>query len=626
MNNIIKLNELDLNYEIPESWCPNTNSTKNYITQLKKINKLPFDKGDFYYSNKIWDFSQYTSLNIDKSQMKFNFEKIPLSFEDDVKNYVLIKVLTNKSKIQTIYHYVYTLKKFFNMLTSNGYFHVEDISLDIIREFLSQQEKVSIQELEKCKKVLRDFYTLYSINFKDLMTTELSNTLAPGNYQALKALREQNKTPDIPKEYFDNFLSTVITIVNDNTCPDVIRATACIYLIMSQTGLRISEVLMLSSDALETLTLSTGEEAHYLSCKVWKPMKGNNTYISVNIYINDLAKKGYETLMVMYDDKRKKLNVPYLFLGGPRMTQPDSFPLSAKAFSKFTLNFFVYLHSFFPTINVPRENFPDLTYAKVDKNKNIIRAYPNAKTLTYPHNHQFRVHVCTELYNQGVPLKYIKKFMAHLSDDMEGYYVRPTKIAPQEDMNFSLNTLKKIVTGEVKPLGGDSGLSAKIQEFIEANNYNIKTDLEEICNELAQKIPIRQKTGGVCIKSSMLRECSKDAKTNEFYCAYGVCPNIFHFYYMADVSYRQTKELAETIAINQERGLLRQVQKELNMLNTILHHKLLPELNELKNVINEKGTSAILKEYPDLKNIIENLDQIDKEVLTWKSMIVSKKK
>ena len=95
---------------------------------------------------------------------------------------------------------------------------------------------------------------------------------------------------------------------------------------------------------------------------------------------------------------------------------------------------------------------------------------------------------------------------------------------------------------------------------------------------------------------------------------------------MADVSYRQTKELAETITINQKRGLLKQVQKELNMLNTILHSKLLPELDELKAVISEKGALAILKEYPDLKDIIENLEQIDEEVITWKSMIASKKK
>lgn len=93
-----------------------------------------------------------------------------------------------------------------------------------------------------------------------------------------------------------------------------------------------------------------------------------------------------------------------------------------------------------------------------------------------------------------------------------------------------------------------------------------------------------KKTGGVCIKHSMLRECSKDAKTNEFYCAYGVCPNIFHFYYMADVSYRQAKELVETININKSRGLMRQVQKESHMLQTIINQKLMPELTELRNV------------------------------------------
>lgn len=622
MNNVISLDELNLEYEMPQGWTPNTSATESYIVQLKKINKLPFNKGDFYYSDKVWDFSQYTSLNISKRKLKFNFGLTPSSFQDDVKNYVLIKILANNSKVQSIHRYVSTLNKFFKTMEGNGYYHIEDISIVAIRTFLSQQENVSINELRQCKTVLKDFYTLYSINFKDLMTTELSTLLELGDYRAFKAIKEQNKTPDIPQEYFNKFLSSIITIIDDDKAPLTIRTTACVYLIMSQTGLRISEALSLEINKLDTIKLSTGEEANYLTCKVWKPQKGNNTYLTVKIYINELAKKGYTTLLTLHKDKRTELDLPYLYMGGPNIKKLSQFPVSTDAFSRLQKKFYVYLNSFFPTINVPDTTYPELTRSKV----NNLSEYPDAKTLTYPSNHQFRVHACTELYKQGIPLKYIQKFMAHLSSDMEGYYVRPTKKSPQEDMNFSLTTLEKIVTGEIKPLGGDSGLSAKIQEFIEANNYNVKTDLKEICNELAQKIPIRQKTGGVCIKSSMLRECSKDAKTNEFYCAYGVCPNIFHFYYMADVSYRQTKELAETITINQERGLLKQVQKELNMLNTILHSKLLPELDELKAVISEKGTLAILKEYPDLKDIIENLEQIDEEVITWKSMIASKKK
>ena len=33
--------------------------------------------------------------------------------------------------------------------------------------------------------------------------------------------------------------------------------------------------------------------------------------------------------------------------------------------------------------------------------------------------------------------------MSHLSHEMEGYYVRPTKQNPQENMNFSIETLKQ---------------------------------------------------------------------------------------------------------------------------------------------------------------------------------------
>ena len=163
-------------------------------------------------------------------------------------------------------------------------------------------------------------------------------------------------------------------------------------------------------------------------------------------------------------------------------------------------------------------------------------------------------------------------------------------------------------------------LIEKINQFISENNYNVATDLDEICEKLSAKIPIRQKTGGVCIKSSMLRECSKDAKTNEFYCAYGVCPNIFHFYYMADVSYRQAKELVETININKSRGLMRQVQKESHMLQTIINQKLMPELTELRNVIEKEGAITIMKKYPDLQNIIEHNSDIYKEIEQWKEL------
>ncbi|MCQ2013245.1 hypothetical protein LJE39_08735 [Clostridium butyricum] len=87
---------------------------------------------------------------------------------------------------------------------------------------------------------------------------------------------------------------------------------------------------------------------------------------------------------------------------------------------------------------------------------------------------------------------------------------------------------------------------------------------------------------------------------------------------MVNISYRQTKELIETIEVNKSRGHLKQVQKELNMLNTLLNKKLIPELDELKLMIIKKGTISIIKEYQDLIETIENIDEIYNEVESWK--------
>lgn len=310
----------------------------------------------------------------------------------------------------------------------------------------------------------------------------------------------------------------------------------------------------------------------------------------------------------------------YLFLGSDRTIKKNFYPIDPAAFYKYETLFYAKLNDFFPIINIPDNFYNGIFNRKVYNELKVKIKRPDALTIAIPKNHQFRVHVCTELYKKGVPLKYIQKFMGHLSHEMEGYYVRPTKQSPQENMNFSMETLKRIVRGETKPMGGVSSLMDKINEFIEENHYNVATDLDEICNKLLQKIPIRQKTGGVCIKSSMLRECSKDARTNEFYCAYGVCPNIYHFYYMAYLYYKQAKNLVDTIELNRKNGFMRQVQKELHMLQLIIKNKLNPEIAELKKMVEEKGVTTILMEYPELQYIIENMNKVEEEIVIWKEM------
>lgn len=619
-NLAVVLDDLDLEFIYPETYEASNPNINTFIDAIKKANKLPFNKGEFYYSDNYWDFSAYTTLNIAQKNMKFKFELCCNTFRDDLKNFVLLRLLENKSKIQSIHKQFRTLYLFFNYVEKDKFYHIQDITDAEIQNFISTHDKKSLVTKIWVKYTLKSFYEYYAANFQDLLTPARKKLLENNDVRAMYAHKENAKMPDIPKDFFDKFLSACITIANNEDEPFNRRAIACIYIIISQTGLRIGECLGLEVDALESVKIFNGEEAYYLKYKTWKREDGNNTYSTQKTYVNEFTKKAFDILTNLYKDKREGLDIKYLYLGSQQRINKKNYPIDPNTFNKAQAVFCANLDEYFPVINVKDGKYKGIDNKNIASEKNITRKHPGAKTIAMPKNHQFRVHVCTELYNKGVPLKYIKKFMAHLSSEMEGYYVRPSKNNPQEDMDFSLETLKKIVQGETKLLGGNATLMQKINEFIEENKYNVATDLEEICNQLVKKIPIRQKTGGVCIKSSMLRECSKDAKTNEFYCAYGVCQNIFHFYYMANISYRQTKELAETIELNKKNGFLKQVQKETHMLQTIIKQKLEQELNELKIMVDKKGANAILMEYPDLQYIIENMNKIEKEITLWKKL------
>lgn len=122
-------------------------------------------------------------------------------------------------------------------------------------------------------------------------------------------------------------------------------------------------------------------------------------------------------------------------------------------------------------------------------------------------------------------------------------------------------------------------------------------------------------------KSSRFRECSKDAQTDEFYCAYNVCPNIYTFYYMADISYLQIEDLCEAIEINRNRGCTKQVQKNVNMIHSIVNNKLEPQIAELEKIIDEKGLNYVLERHPQMIDIVTNLGDVHKEIEKWKSMI-----
>lgn len=622
-SNAIYITELQTTYTLPEKVTLYSNHTEPYIDTLMALNKLPFNGLDIYYADNIWDFSTAIKLNITKSKLKFNFGLMNNSvFTNDMKNYILLTLLENKIKIQSIHSRYLAIKDFF-LFAENNYhvYHVEDITVPIVKAFLQKiRDEGSITKLRKVKTGLRAFYMQYSANFKDITSKGLLALFEQDDAKVFKAYQYSKRSKPIPKEYFNKMLSACITVMNDENQTLSNRGAACVYIILSQTGLRIGEVLGLRTNCLRTTTIFNGEKAHYFEYSTWKREEGNNVSSSALTYVNELTYNAYNTLIQIYTERRQTFGLDNLYMGGKHVTS-QSFPLDSENFVKAALRLFVNFdnNGLLSTVNLAPDIYPTLHVFKTGS-MNISQSgqfiYEKIQTVTFPDTQQLRFHCCTELAEKGVPLEYIQRFMSHLTNEMVRYHMLPQS-SPQEDMEFSLKTLREVASGKTKILGDNKGLSESIKKFIEENNFKVATDLEEICETLAKKLPIRQKTGGVCIKSSQLRECSMDAKTNEFYCAYGVCPNIVHFYYMADVTYRQCKELQETININKERGHMRQVEKETNMLYTITKKRLIPELEDLKAVIKRDGFESVYEIHPEVQPIVENIDTIEKEAITW---------
>lgn len=632
MSTLLKLNkvEVDLEFELKEYTNLNTCGAKSYFDHLKLIDKLPFSKVEVYYCDPIWDFSSIRKLNISSSSMRLNFERAHHAFVDDIKNFILLKILNNRHKISSICNSCKLIISFFNYVADEKkYYYFKHIPDKIVAEYLkslgeeANEKGVNVDEaLYRSKAIIEDFYTFYAANFEDLFTTELKDILSRKKHiEALKRDREKNKIPDIPKDYFDKLLSALIKVIDDEEASLDFRSLACLFLIMSQIGLRWGEMLGLETGQDKTTKLKTGETAYYLEYKTWKREKGNNTYTIAKTYMNELAKKGYDTLVELHKEKRESIETvfPYLYMGDANQNDSSHFPLSADN-TKYTRHkFYIYLDRYLPMIDVHKEHYNE-GFAYLDATLNAFLSY-KIKTLTFPDTRQYRVHVCTELYEKQVPLKFIKKFMSHLSTEMEGYYVRAKTPSIQEDEIYSEKVFDRIVSG-LKPIGR-AGLKGEIDSFIAKGKYNIEKDRPTIVAMLKAEMPVRPKTGGFCCKSMLGFPCMSGDETDDFYCAYGVCPNIFSFFYNFDVDYRKLKELEFAIEDNKKRGHKAMLIKNYNSLSKVIHEKILPELEDLEAQIAKHGLEAIVEEYsedcPDLKNIAENLDTIYVEVEKWKT-------
>lgn len=591
---------------------------------IKTLDKIPLKKLDVTFSEDYWDLSPLTKHDIEAKQTPtFVFAHVSI-FKEELKFYIywMITRKKKKTKMNTIHTGFSYIRQFLRYLESKHIVSLDIIDFGIISDYikyLKDDRGNSYNTIQAHIRAVRNFILFYSSNMTNI---DMSHILKQTDKSLSKLLslslvsKEGNKYDTIPDEYFDKLLSMLIGLMRDEDLDIKTRGYAAFTILMSQTGLRIIQMLSLKINALSKTHISHLENASYfLEYTVVK----KDVYETAYTVLNELGYEAYALLEELFKDKRKRFKTDYLFCP----PYAKAVPVSEETFARNLLKIIIKHGDDLGAVNA-EDDYPELSTISIAESKErdnfskeVYIGYSDDDIISFPTSHQFRVHLCTFLYHKGVPLMFIQKYMNHLTEEMTDYYVRG-KDSSEQDSEFADKVLEVIIGEDTKPLGsGSDALMFKINEFIKEGKFNVVEDLDKIISKVKGRVPIRQKTGGMCIKSAKDRECTVDGQSDAIYCAYGVCPNHFHLYIMADITYNECRNLIKVIEYNKASGYLRQANKELNKLQSAIDKSLKPEIEQLEDTITKKGVDWVKEKHENLIPIIDKLDEIKKEMDEW---------
>ena len=565
---------------------------------------VPNSDDKITYSEKVWDFNQYYK-DINSDDYKIDFNKASEDYIDYLKLFVIYKI-TQKSKISTIKRRIISFISIISAIKNEQNKPFSLITTDDIKNEIESRNIISSTK----HSLYVATYLIYEFiikNYELSLLVDVNELQKKSAEDRALSKKENTKIPNIPEDYYSVILTKAIETLDNEKASYNRRMTAGLIIIETQTGLRTQDLLGLKVNDIHEKKLPVSDVVcNYLHFQTRKPSKAHSDMLEFDIYASKLCAEAFNKMNIL----RKKCvykNEPYLYVLDSIGRSTNKYPISTERLQIEYRKFFL-------------EELKDLTREKWEGINPVKHVWGN-KTyqLNIPEIRQYRVHLATALYNNGISLNYIKKYLGHLSEYMLGYYVRP-KNPGHENAKYAERIVKKIAGDDMTPLGSmGAELKQNLQQFIKEGNYNVKSDTSKILNDLGENLVIREKGPGLCCIKTTIIPCKYDARTDKMLCAFGTCPNIFHFFDMINVSYMQFHELQNSYQQNKDNGFKRAAEKELNKLKSFCKGRLTPELDELERVVKVKGLSAFIKQYPDLQYYATNIDNIRKEIQLWEN-------
>lgn len=607
----------DFIVNIPWERNPMLHTRDNMAAYIAAVKMMMGDKPvsqSVDYNSDTWDFNYTydTPTNDPSETLQLGF--VPEELKDYARFFIIHKIEKRK-KISTIrVRLTNSISVIAAVMEKTRHKSIGVIDLDdLITEV--QSRDVSASHMHNLYESLYQFYYFLEAN---------CNRSLPVNLQTLKRLgveakrqskitEKDDRLPDIPKEYYNKIFSTALSVMRNRRQPKRDRAVAAAIVMLTQLGVRVGDLLNITTDSLSSEE-ADGHQMSFIKYSVEKLSKPHAPQARFDIYASELCVEAFNILLKMREacPESKRYNYLIMLPENPRFPQKLSYPIAKSTFRAAVKKFCL--------VHLPVEchhPWPGIAPSVVQVFDYDLKKMVS-DTVYVPVGGQFRVRLCTYLYEHGVKLSYIEQHLAHLSEMMFGYYARP-RDTRQENAENAEQFISNIVLEGMTPIGLHSEeLMANLRSFIDSKKLNVKTDMKEIMSCHDDEVAIRAKTGGFCYRSSLL-PCPEDPHTNKLLCAYNRCPNVYSFYYMADITYSRLKACEDAYYANLQRGLKNAAHKELNSAQDIINRTLSPQIFQLQKELDRQGKDAILTKYPQLTDIVNNIESIKQEMKIWKA-------
>lgn len=538
----------------------------------------------------IWDLSNVELNGKLPNNYIFSFDKIKDSRKSLIKIYMINRFLEKGIYITTNKRCLMSAN---NILT---YFEgigetIQTLRVEDIKEYITKNKNLSIRTISQYKLEIKDFLEFYSQIFNFKLDEEIDQFLDERDIVGSKTELKNNKTLLPSHEFMKNFVE-LLEKDFDNETDQIKLSLLGLLIIVTQTGIRLSELFILRKDALVKHPI-VGKDSYSLFYYSTKN-KGTLSNTLVETTANYLVVK---VIFKLRDYNTKNENLV------------DDF-INANLLNKFKNEFCT---KYADELNIKYVNHHNLS-SKVKVSSNNYIYVPTFK--------QFRVYFSTDLSRRGVNDIIIAKFLNHTDPKMWGYYTRsPYEI--QENTDFTKFKLEEILMKDLKILGPRGNEYNRILvDYKKDIDIKVKDNLEGIIKNIVQNIPIRQKLGGFCMKPNPNRECVTDAETDEFYCAFQMCPNQCHTVLDIDYHYNQYNNFKTIIETNMKNGFINSAQKEIFKITNLVNTKLKPELNEIKCILSTLTQFEIQEKFNNLSFYFDNFMEIEKEITKWENKII----